>query len=128
GTLDSKCNIYIQLQAIEELLQQGYTPPCDVYVEASINEETGGDGAAGAVRYLQEHNITLALVIDEGGAIIEEAMPGMTRPYAVIGVTEKGYIDLKITATGSGGHSSTPPRNTPAARLFAFANDIEKKH
>ncbi|MEG3028782.1 MAG: M20/M25/M40 family metallo-hydrolase [Oscillospiraceae bacterium] len=127
GTLDSKCNIYIQLQAIEELLQQGYTPPCDVYVEASINEETGGDGAAGAVRYLQEHNITLALVIDEGGAIIEEAMPGMTRPYAVIGVTEKGYIDLKITATGSGGHSSTPPRNTPAARLFAFANDIEKK-
>jgi len=52
---------------------------------------------------------------------------GMDRPYAVIGITEKGYMDLKITARGKGGHSSTPPRNTPAARLFAFANEIEHK-
>ena len=51
----------------------------------------------------------------------------MTKPYAVLGVTEKGYMDVKITARGKGGHSSTPPRNTPAARLFAFASEIERK-
>ena len=51
----------------------------------------------------------------------------MDKPYAVLGVTEKGYMDVKITARGKGGHSSTPPRNTPAARLFAFANEIERK-
>ena len=58
---------------------------------------------------------------------MEKPVAGMDRDYAVIGITEQGYMDLKITARGKGGHSSTPPRNTPAARLFAFANEIERK-
>ena len=127
GTLDCKGTMYVQLQAVEELLAEGFVPPCDVYLEYSINEETGGDGAAAAMRYLRDKGIRFAFVMDEGGAVIDEAVPGMDKPYAVIGVTEKGYMDVKITARGKGGHSSTPPRNTPAARLFAFANEIEKK-
>ena len=127
GTLDCKGTMYVQLQAVEELLEEGFVPPCDVYLEYSINEETGGDGAAAAMRYLRDQGIRFALVMDEGGAVIDQAIPGMVRPYAVIGVTEKGYMDVRITARGKGGHSSTPPRNTPAARLFAFAAEIERK-
>lgn len=127
GSLDCKSTMYVEMQAIEELLEEGFVPPCDVWLEYSINEETGGKGAANAAKWLKDKGIDLALVIDEGGAVIDEAVPGMDRPYAVIGITEKGYMDLKITARGKGGHSSTPPRNTPAARLFAFANEIEKK-
>lgn len=127
GTLDCKGTMYVQMQAVEELLEEGFVPPCDVYLEYSINEETGGDGAAAAMRHLKDKGIRFAFVLDEGGAVIDEAVPGMDKPYAVIGVTEKGYMDVKITARGKGGHSSTPPRNTPAARLFAFANEIERK-
>lgn len=127
GALDCKSTMFVELQAVEELLAEGFVPPCDVYLEYSINEETGGAGAANAVQYLKERGITLSLVLDEGGAVMDRAVPGMDRPYAVIGVTEKGYMDLKITARGKGGHSSTPPRGTPAARLFAFANEIERK-
>ena len=127
GALDCKSTMFVELQAVEELLAEGFAPPCDVYLEYSINEETGGAGAANAARYLQDQGIELALVIDEGGAVIDQAIPGIDRPYAIIGITEKGYMDLKITARGKGGHSSTPPRNTPAARLFAFAAEIEKK-
>ena len=127
GALDCKGTMYVQLQAVEELLAEGFVPPCDVYLEYSINEETGGDGAAAAMRHLRDKGIRFAFVLDEGGAVIDEAVPGMDKPYAVIGVTEKGYMDVKITARGKGGHSSTPPRNTPAARLFAFANEIERK-
>ena len=127
GTLDCKGTMYVQLQAVEELLTEGFVPPCDVYLEYSINEETGGDGAAAAMRHLRDQGIRFAFVMDEGGAVIDEAVPGMDKPYAVIGVTEKGYMDVKITAHGKGGHSSTPPRNTPAARLYAFANEIERK-
>lgn len=127
GSMDCKSTMYVELQAVEELLSEGFTPPCDVYLEYSINEETGGDGAAAAVRYLKERGIQLALVIDEGGAVIDQAVPGMDRPYAVIGITEKGYMDVKITARGKGGHSSTPPRSTPADRLFAFAGEIRRK-
>ncbi len=127
GSMDCKSTMYVELQAIEELIDEGFVPPCDIYLEYAINEETGGDGAASAVRYLKEKGIELAIVIDEGGAIVDRPIGGMDRQYAVIGVTEKGYMDLKISAKGKGGHSSTPPRNTPAARLFAFANEIEKK-
>lgn len=127
GALDCKGTMYVQMQAVEELLAEGFVPPCDVYLEYSINEETGGDGAAAAMRYLKDKGIRFAFVLDEGGAVIDEAVPGMNKPYAVLGVTEKGYMDVKITARGKGGHSSTPPRNTPAARLFAFANEIERK-
>ncbi len=127
GALDCKSTMLVELQAVEELLEEGFTPQCDVYLEYSINEETGGDGAAAAMRYLKDKGIRFALVLDEGGAIIDQAVDGMDRPYAVVGITEKGYMDLKITARGKGGHSSTPPRNTPAARLFAFANEIERK-
>lgn len=127
GAMDCKSTMYVELQAVEELLAEGFTPPCDIYLEYSINEETGGDGAAHAMQYLKERGIELAIVIDEGGAVIDQAVPGMDRPYAVVGVTEKGYMDVKIVARGKGGHSSTPPRGTPAARLFAFASEIERK-
>ena len=127
GAMDCKGTMYVQLQAVEELLAEGFVPACDVYLEYSINEETGGDGAAAAMRHLRDKGIRFAFVMDEGGAVIDEAVPGMNRPYAVLGITEKGYMDVKITARGKGGHSSTPPRNTPAARLFAFANEIERK-
>ena len=127
GAMDCKGTMYVELQAVEELLEEGFVPPCDVYLEYSINEETGGDGAAAAMRYLRDKGLRFAFVLDEGGAVIDEAIPGMNRPYAVLGITEKGYMDVKITARGKGGHSSTPPRNTPAARLFAFANEIERK-
>ena len=127
GALDCKSTMYVEMQAVEELLAEGFTPPCDVYLTYSINEETGGDGAAAVVRHLKAKGITFAVVLDEGGAVIEAPVAGMDRPYAVVGITEKGYMDLKITARGKGGHSSTPPRNTPAARLFAFANEIERK-
>ena len=127
GSLDCKSTMFVELEAVEQLLAEDFAPKCDVYLAYSINEETGGDGAAALVRHLQEMGIRLAMVIDEGGAIMDKAVEGMDRPYAMIGITEKGYMDVKITARGKGGHSSTPPRNTPAARLFAFANEIERK-
>lgn len=127
GTMDSKCNIYTQLEAIEELLETGFVPPCDVYVEMAINEETGGNGAPSAAAYLKEKGVSFALALDEGGTILDRPMAGMDRPYAVIGVGEKGYLDVKFTAKGYGGHSSTPPRNTPLARLAAFVNEVERK-
>ena len=127
GTLDSKCNIYAQLEAVEQLLCEGFTPPCDVYIEMAINEETGGDGAPSAARYLEAHGVFPELVLDEGGTILERVMPGMDRPFAVIGVGEKGYLDVKFTAKGYGGHSSTPPKRTPIARLSAMVSDIERR-
>ncbi len=127
GAMDCKSTMLVELEAVERLLAEGFVPQCDVYLEYSINEESSGAGAAMAVEWFKERGITFAIVLDEGGAVMEGAVSGMDRPYAVIGFTEKGYMDVKISAPGKGGHSSTPPRNTPSARLFAFAAEVERR-
>ena len=80
GALDCKSTVFVELQAVEARLQEGFTPPCEVYLEYAINEETGGAGAANAMNYLRDKGITLDLVIDEGGAVIDRAIAGMDRP------------------------------------------------
>jgi len=127
GAIDCKSVMLVELEAVERLLAEGFVPRSDVYLEYSINEESSGSGAEICVNWLKERGLRFAMVIDEGGAVLDKALDGMDRPCAVIGVTEKGYMDLKISASGKGGHSSTPPRATPAARLFSFAAEIERK-
>jgi len=126
GTLDCKCTVFSEFQAVEELLYEGYEPPRDIYLTTAVDEETQGVGAKRIVQYLQEKNVRLALVLDEGGAVIEEPMAGMDRPYTMIAITEKGYADVLVRALGAGGHSSMPPRNTPLVRLGRFMAEVER--
>jgi carboxypeptidase PM20D1 len=51
-------------------------------------------------------------VLDEGGIITKEKVPGMTIPVALIGTSEKGYLSLELTAEVNGGHSSMPEKET----------------
>lgn len=127
GTLDCKCTLFSEFQAVEELLREGYEPPCDIYLTSSVDEETHGAGAKRIVQYLKEKNVRLALVLDEGGAVLEEPMTGMDRPYAMISITEKGYADVLVCAKAAGGHSSMPPRNTPLVRLGRFMAEVERR-
>ena len=120
GALDCKSTMFVELQAVEELLAEGFTPAMDVYLAFSINEETGGDGAAAIVRHLQAKGIRLAMAIDEGGAIMDRAVEGMDRPYAVIGIMEKGYMDVKT--------SSFCNRSLSASRSFSRWNTSKGLH
>ncbi len=126
GAMDNKGNLCALLSAAEELLGEGFVPPCDVYIASSNNEETMGDGAPNTVEYLKKQGVRLDLVIDEGGAVVSAPMPGLKGSYAMMGIMEKGYADVRFTARSDGGHSSTPPKNTPVARLAAFVHHVEK--
>ncbi len=127
GAGDIKCGIFCFYQAVEELIADGYTPKCDVYLGSSCTEEIGGDGAPKMVQWFQDHNIRLFMLSDEGGCIVEDPVGGVKGAFAAIGIFEKGYGDLKLTARSEGGHSSTPPKHTPIARLAAFENEVETK-
>jgi|AGTN01.2.fsa_nt_gi Acetylornithine deacetylase/Succinyl-diaminopimelate desuccinylase and related deacylases len=126
GSFDCKGTLYAELKAIEELLSEGYVPENDVYVSSSDAEEVSGPGASKTAEYLKERGVKPFYVIDEGGSIASDVFMGIKRPYSIIGVYEKGYADVKFIARGAGGHSSTPPKATPIARLSAFVNDVEK--
>lgn len=127
GAMDTKGSLCALFNAVEELLAEGFTPPCDVYLASSNNEEIMGGGAPNTVTWLTDHGVKLDLVLDEGGAVIEAPMPGLNGKYAMLGVLEKGYADVRFTAVSAGGHSSTPPKGTPLARLAAFVNRVETR-
>ncbi len=128
GAMDCKCTVMAEFAAVEELLAEGFEPERDVYLACSVNEEISGGGAEKTIKYLKDNGIHLACVMDEGGAIVGGILPGMSSLCAAVGVVEKGSTNIKFKAHGKGGHSSTPPKKTPIARLSAFVSKVEKKN
>ena len=126
GASDTKCSVMAFFEAVEELLREGYTPDCDVYLASSCTEEWAGDGAPKIVAELKRRGVRPFLVCDEGGGIISEPIGGIPGNFAMVGVFEKGKADVKFTARSTGGHASAPTANTPIARLSAFVTDVEK--
>ncbi len=127
GTVDTKGSLFCELQALEELLTEGFEPDADVYITSSCTEEWSGDCAPKIVEWLQEQKVHLGMLLDEGGMILEKPLAGVHGRYCMVGVLEKGYGDLRFTATSKGGHASAPGRNTPLVRLGKFMAYIEKK-
>ncbi len=113
GAIDDKGSVVAILEAIEVLLGTGFEPPRTVILAFGHDEEVSGrHGAMVMARRLAERDIAPALVLDEGGSILEGLVPGVVAPVASIGLAEKGYVSVELTAQGSGGHSSMPPRRT----------------
>lgn len=125
GASDTKCSVMSFFEAVEQLLTEGYTPECDVYLASSCTEEWAGDGAPKIVEELKRRGVELFMLCDEGGGIIADPIGGVHGNFAMIGVFEKGKADVKFTAKSTGGHASAPAANTPIARLAAFENEIE---
>ena len=120
GTVDTKGSLFCFMQAVEELLAQGWKPECDVYLASSCTEEWGGDGAPAIAAWLKEQGVHLGLLLDEGGMIMASPMAGVKGRYAMVGVVEKGYADVKFTANSAGGHASAPGPNTALVQLAKF--------
>ena len=125
GTIDTKNTFNGILCAAEELLRQGFTPKNDVYLAFSGGEEVSGPGAVNIVRWFSEQGITPSLVLDEGGAVVEGVFPGVKQPFGLIGIAEKGKMNVRFTFCGDGGHASSPAPHTPIGRLSRACARIE---
>jgi len=113
GSVDDKVGVIGLLEAAEMLLQKGLQPERSLYLAFGHTEEVGGaDGAQAIAQHFQEQGIRFDFVMDEGGALTQHIMAGLEQPVAVIGVSEKGYVNLVLTVTDAGGHSSQPPDHT----------------
>ncbi len=117
GTLDTKVTVNAILSAANHLIKKGYRPEHDIYFAFSGGEEVNGRGAPNIVKYFTDHHIQPALVVDEGGAVVENVFPGVKEPCGLIGIAEKGMINAQYQISSGGGHASSPPPATPIDTL-----------
>ena len=124
GTLDTKVTFNGILSAADHLIGEGFIPENDIYFAFSGGEEVNGKGAANIVDWFIENNIQPALVVDEGGAVVENVFPGVKAPCGLIGIAEKGMMNVQYTVRSGGGHASAPLPKTPITTLAKVCRRI----
>ena len=129
GALDDKGPLVIVMDAVENLLAEGFKPTHDVYLALGGDEEVMGSNAAAMSKLLEERLAGTApyLVLDEGGAITDAPLAFVDARCAMIGLAEKGVATLEITATDAGGHASAPERDAPIAKLSRALGKLEAR-
>lgn len=128
GSLDDKGSLVAILEAVEHLISTGAKPRRTVYLAFGYDEEVGGRrGAARIAALLASRNVRPELVLDEGGALSTGLIPGVAAPVALVGIAEKGYVTVELTAQAEGGHSSMPPKETAVGILAAGLTRLEDR-
>jgi carboxypeptidase PM20D1 len=126
GTLDDKGCVAAICEAVERLLADDHRPAQDVWLSFGCDEEVSGPTAVAAVDELVRRGVRPWLVLDEGGAVADDAFPGVSRPVAAIGLAEKGTTSVELRVEGRGGHASTPAPDGPTVRLARAITRIDR--
>lgn len=127
GSLDTKVTFNGILSAAEHLIEKGFTPENDIYFAFSGGEEVNGNGAVNIVDYFEKNGINPKFVVDEGGAVVENVFPGVKQPCGLIGIAEKGMLNLEFSVLSKGGHASAPAPHTPIGVLSRACCRVENK-
>ena len=116
GTVDDKGSLIGLFEALEALAKAGFKPKRGIYLVSGHDEEAGGAGAIAAAAKLKAAGVKAIFTLDEGSIVLTDT-PVIDGPSIMIGIAEKGYATLKVTANAPGGHSSMPPAETGVETL-----------
>jgi carboxypeptidase PM20D1 len=130
GTLDMKGHLVALLEAVESLLSENTVFERDLYILLGHNEETGSNvvdsGALNTMLHLKDQGVTFHAVIDEGGAFLNGKPLGIDGSIALVGIAEKGYLDVQLSAQAAGGHAAMPPKKSALYEVFEAGIQLEK--
>ena len=127
GTLDDKSGVLAILEAVEGLLTTGFHPRQTIFLAFGHDEEIGGQaGAAKIAEVLAARGARLEFVLDEGLAVTRGIVPGLESPAALVGIAEKGFASIELSADAPGGHSSMPPPSTAVGLIAAAVHRLEQ--
>jgi carboxypeptidase PM20D1 len=126
GAIDDKASVIAILEAAELLAAAGRRPARTVLIAFGHDEEVSGEHGAGAMAaLLRQRGVRAWFALDEGLATIA-SHPLTGRPASLIGISEKGFGTLRVTAVGQAGHSSIPPPETAVSRLALAVTAIHE--
>ena len=126
GAIDCKGVMIGILEAVNYLLKVGFQPKRTVYLAFGEDEEvSGARGAGQIVRTLKDRKVRLSFLLDEGGSITREVIPGIEAPVGMIGVGEKGHLSLVLRAQTTPGHASAPAQVTSIGALSLAIATLE---
>jgi carboxypeptidase PM20D1 len=126
GAIDCKGVLIGQLEALNNLLREGYQPLRTIYLAFGFDEENSGrNGAAQMAKTLQQRGVQLSFLLDEGGAVTTDQIKAVDRPVAAVGVSEKGFVTLRLHAKTTSGHASMPPKRTAIGSLALALATLE---
>jgi carboxypeptidase PM20D1 len=125
GALDDKGSLIASLEAVESLLEAKFQPRRTVYLAFGHDEE--GDGSEGAMKIalLLGRGRKAAVLLDEGGGVLQGVVPGFSQAVAAVAVAEKGFLDVELTVEDHPGHSSVPPTQTAIAVLSKAISRVQ---
>lgn len=126
GALDDKGAVCALLEAVENLLAEGWAPPRDVWVCLGGDEEDNGNAAREIAATLKARGVRPEFVLDEGGAITDIPFPGVPGWFAMVGLAEKGVMAVQLSASGEGGHASAPSGLTAVGRISRAVARLNK--
>lgn len=109
GSTDDKGYLISILESVDLLMKSGYKPKRTVILAFGCDEEISGENCGRPISNLLHDRYGddgIYLIMDEGSVGIQKEFD---QSFAMVSVAEKGYLDMGINVTSTGGHASNPP-------------------
>jgi len=121
GSIDDKSMLAANLAAFVALKRGGVHLNRDVIFLGTADEEQFGDASLKMVVAKYWDKIAAGYAINEGGQVV---LKNGKVEYVAVQVSEKVSVDINLTATGKGGHSSTPTKDNPVVHMATAVGKI----
>ncbi|KAH8695224.1 hypothetical protein BGW36DRAFT_360930 [Talaromyces proteolyticus] len=125
GATDDKGYLVSIIESLDLLIKSGFKPKRTVILAFGCDEEISGENCGRPIsNFLVEQygHDGIYLIMDEGSTGIQREF---NRSFAMIGVAEKGYLDVGINVSSTGGHASNPPDHNAIGILSEIVVAIE---
>ncbi|KAJ5264771.1 hypothetical protein N7505_007564 [Penicillium chrysogenum] len=125
GATDDKGYLISIIESLDLLIKSGFAPKRTVILAFGCDEEISGENCGRPISdFLHEKygDDGIYLIMDEGSTGIQREFD---RSFAMVSVAEKGYLDIGINVSSTGGHASNPPDHNVIGILSEIVVAIE---
>ncbi|OBT69994.1 hypothetical protein VE03_00642 [Pseudogymnoascus sp. 23342-1-I1] len=125
GATDDKGYLISIMESLDLLIQGGFKPKRTVILAFGCDEEISGENCGRPISdFLHKRygNDGIYLIMDEGSMGIQKEFD---QSFAMVSVAEKGYLDVGINVTSTGGHASSPPDHNAIGIMSEIVMVIE---